>query len=105
MREALRIAQAVVLGKSGVIEGSIELSRLAHDIVPDWHTDPDFLVFGVLAPETDHLPVGVDPSLWSNAAFAQASAEIERIANSNRDAVMLACTHVIARFSDVPTAP
>jgi hypothetical protein len=101
----LRIAQAIKMGEVGVIEGSISLSRLAHSIVPDWRIDPDFLVFGVLASETDHLPIGVNPSLWSKTAFAKAQAEIERITENNRDAVIVACNHVLARFADVPTVP
>ena len=58
LRDALAAAQAVLDGKLGVIEGSIALAAFAYEVIPDWRVDPDFVIFAVLASETDHLPLG-----------------------------------------------
>jgi hypothetical protein len=49
LRDALRTARAVLDGEMGIIEGSVALARYAHDVVPKWSVDPDFVVFGALA--------------------------------------------------------
>src|ERR1700736_2516223 len=98
LRDALRTAQAVLDGDVGVIEGSIALAAHAHDVVPDWAADPDFVVFGALASKTDHLPFGEVRSRWSDAALCKADAEIEAIAEGHRMRVRQACENVIARF-------
>lgn len=64
----------------------------------DWATDPDFLVFGVLASETDHLPFAAVRDRWSVTALAKADAEIGVITQRNRDNVRQASENVIARF-------
>src|SRR5688572_14327535 len=55
---AVETAKAILADKVGIVEGSVRLSSLAHAIVPNWANDPDFVVFGALASETDHLPIG-----------------------------------------------
>ena len=99
LRDALSAARAVLDGELGVIEGSVALAAYAHHIVPDWATDPDFVTFGVIASDTDHLPFGEARSWWSPAALTQADAEIEAITEGNRAKVRQACENVIARFS------
>jgi uncharacterized DUF497 family protein len=53
----------------GPIEGCIALARHAHDIVPNWAIDQDFVVFGAIASSTDHLPFGQIRTRWSATAF------------------------------------
>jgi len=89
----------VLDGELGVIEGCIALSRYAHDVVPNWAADPDFVIFGVIASETDHLPFGEVRSRWSPAALAKADAEIAAIVEANRTKVRQACENLAARFS------
>lgn len=98
LRDALRTARAVLDNELGIIERSIKLAAYAHSVVADWATDPDFLVFGVLASETDHLPFGAVRDRWSVTALAKADAEIGVITQRNRDNVRQACENVIARF-------
>jgi len=99
LRDALRTAQAIRDGELGVLEGSMTLAALAHEVVPDWRSDPDFVVFGGLASKTDHLPIGPARKNWSAEALARADAEVEAIAAVSRAQVREACEHVIARFS------
>jgi hypothetical protein len=98
LRDALRTARAVLDGELDIVEGSIKLAAAAHSAIPDWRTDPDFVVFGVIASQIDHLPFGAIRDRWSDAALANADAEIEAITESNRDKVRQACQNVIARF-------
>jgi hypothetical protein len=58
LRDALNTARAVLNHELGMTEGCIALARYAHDIVPNWAIDRDFVVFGAIASSTDHLPFG-----------------------------------------------
>ncbi len=99
LRDALKTAEAVLAGELGIIEGSITLAAYAHEVVPDSRVDPDFVVFVVIASETDHLPFGRVRDLWSATALARADTEIEAITLRRRAGVRQACENVIARFS------
>lgn len=99
-QSAVETARAVLSGNVGIIQGSVRLASLAHDIVPNWTADEDFLVFGVLSSETDHLPVGSARQYWSQVALADADQEISRIEQSARDEVVRACANVIKRFEN-----
>jgi hypothetical protein len=99
--EAVRTAQAAVDGSMPLIDACVKLAALAHDLVPSWGEDPDFVVFGLVASDTDHLPLGEVRQRWSAQALTSADAELERIANFYRDDILAACSNVIARFCRV----
>jgi hypothetical protein len=99
LRDALRVARAVLDGEISTIEGSIKLAGYAHDVVPAWCVDADFVVFGALASETDHLPVNRVRHLWSASALSRADEEMEAITVRHRASVQRACENLIARFS------
>ena len=105
LRQALRAAQAVLDGNLGVIEGSRALADYAHDIVPDWSTDPDFVVFGAVASESDDLPVGESRRYWSAGALAEADSKLQEYTSAVTRDVRAACANVIARFRDSTTHP
>src|ERR1700761_6732909 len=102
--DTLAVARQILAGERGVIEGSIVLAGYAHHIVPDWRSDPDFLIFGALASETDHLPFGDARSQWSTAGLTKADAEIGTISEVYRTRVQTACSNLIARFGAGPRA-
>jgi hypothetical protein len=58
LRDALKTAKDVLGQEIGMIEGCIVLAACAHQVVPDWRIDPDFVVFGLVSSSTDHLPFG-----------------------------------------------
>src|SRR5277367_2091063 len=99
LRDALKTAQAMLDQDLGIIEGAVALAAYAHQVVPDWRVDPDFVVFGALSSSTDHLPIGEVRARWSDAALTKADAEIADITEKHRDSVFRACENVIARFS------
>jgi hypothetical protein len=41
LRDALRVARAVLDGELHMIAGSIELARYAYEVVPDWRVHAD----------------------------------------------------------------
>lgn len=105
-REAVRKAQADLSGDPGLLEGCIPLASLAHDVVPDWTADPDFVVFAALASEIDHLPFGSVRDQWSADALVRADSEIERITEAARADVLVACRNLVERFgAGQSTAP
>ena len=97
--EAVQKARAIVAGELGVLEGCIPLASLAHDVVPDWRVDPDFVVFGAVASEIDDLPFGAVRDRWSSDALAKADQRIERYTRDSKDQVLEACRSIISRFA------
>jgi hypothetical protein len=98
LRDALRTVQAMLDDEIGILEGSRKLAAYAHLVVEDWGTDPDFVVFGAIASETDHLPFGAVREHWSVGGLAKADADIAAITQRKGDKVRQACENVIARF-------
>jgi hypothetical protein len=72
---------------------------LAHNVVPDWRVDPDFVVFGAVASEVDDLPLGPVRAQWSADALAKADIEIARYTQESKDQVLAACRSIINRFA------
>ena len=97
---AVEAAAAVIAGRLGVIEGCRRLASLSHDLVPDWRLDEDFVVFGAVDSETDSLPTGTARQHWESAALEREDEKIERAEAKYRDAVLSACTNVLARFGE-----
>jgi hypothetical protein len=97
---AIDTAAAVISGRVGTIEGCRTLSSLAHDLVPDWRVDEDFVIFCAVASETDALPTGTARKHWAPAALAREDQEIKRAEQTYRDAVVAACHNIIARFQE-----
>jgi hypothetical protein len=98
LRDALELARSILDEKVGIIEGSIILAKYAHEVVPDWRIDPDFVVCGALASSTDHLPFGAVRERWSSTASEKVDAEIAAITESHRAEIRRACENIIARF-------
>ena len=99
--QAVRLARDILSGHVGLLEGCIPLASVAHDAVPDWRVDEDFVVFGAISSEITDLPFGQVRQRWSNGALARADLEIARYTETVRDRVYGACRNVIERFSSV----
>ena len=100
-QKAVAVAEAILRGELGVLEGARQLASLGHDLVDDWRVDPDFLVVGVLDSQTDHLPVGKVRNLWDPASLAAKDTLIQRIESESRHDVEQACRNIVSRFRDV----
>jgi hypothetical protein len=97
---AANVASTFLAGETCLIECSVRLASLAHSLVPDWTKDADFLFFGVLASDTDHLAYGAARQYWSASALEQADAEIARIEEDSRYEARRACLSIIERFKN-----
>ena len=97
-QEAVNVANAVLRGDLGIIEGARLLSSLAHRLVPDWTDDADFVVLCALDSETDHLPVGAQRKRWDPTALVERDALVQRIETDAKQDVEAACRNILQRF-------
>jgi hypothetical protein len=101
-RKALDVAQAVLNGRTPVLEAVRSLVSLAHtDAVPD--VEDRKLIIAVES-ETDHLPIGDVRKLWAPEALQEKDVEIARAEALYRGAFLLACQRIAAAncISDGP---
>jgi hypothetical protein len=104
-KAAFELARSIIRGETSVILGSRRLASLAHELVSDWRTDEDFVVFGALASESDHLPTGAERPYWSESSLAREDQNIARLEARWRAPVLQACRSVIERFSPMLAGP
>jgi Protein of unknown function (DUF2489) len=96
---AVATANAIILGKIGLIQGCIRLASLAHNLVPDWRIDQDFVIVGGIASETDDLPTGSAREHWSQAALDREDKKIAEYETRTREVVLAACRNIVTRFA------
>jgi hypothetical protein len=104
-KAAVELARSILRGETSVILGSRRLASLAHELVSDWRLGEEFVVFGALASESDHLPSGPERQYWSESALAREDQNIARLETRYRSEVLQACRKVIERFSPILTFP
>ena len=76
-RKVRALAQRIIDGEVGVIEGSRQI--LGYQIWLHAKEDIDFLIFRTVYSETAHLPVGRVRDLWSRDALIEKDQEINSI--------------------------
>jgi Protein of unknown function (DUF2489) len=99
-KAAVAIAAHIIAGKLGLLEGCAKLYSLSFNVVPDWRVDKDFVVFGAVASETDHLPYGAGREYWNAAALSREDIKIAQYEGRHREEIIAACRNVITRFGD-----
>ena len=97
-RQAIEVAQGVLEKRLGICEGSRALASLAHDLVPDWRVDPDFVVLGALDSDSERFPLGALRDRWDPKALALLDIEREEMERRVEPDVMAACRSILARF-------
>ena len=99
-QKAQDVAQAVLDGRTTVLEAARALASLAHtDAVPDAE---DRKLIIARDSETDHLPVGEVRKLWAHDALNEKDCEIARAENLYREAFLQACQRIAKCSSDRP---
>jgi hypothetical protein len=96
---AIATANAIIDGEIGLIQGCIRLASLAHDLVPDWRIDQDFVIVGGIASETDDLPTGSAREYWSQAALDREDKKIAEFETRTREMVLAACRNIVTRLA------
>ena len=97
---AVAIAADIIAGKLGLLEGCAKLYSLSFNVVPDWRVDKDFVVFGAVTSETDHLPYGAGRNYWNAAALSREDIKIAQYEGRHREEIVAACRNLITRFGD-----
>jgi len=93
--KAQNIAQAVLDGRTTILEAARALFSLAHtEAVPD--VEDRRLIIAVES-ETDDLPVGEVRKLWAPDSLKEKDVEIARAETLYRDAFLQACQRIVTR--------
>ena len=98
-REIVSVARRILNGSSGIIAGAREITRVrftSHSI----EKDQELLVFGGIASETDHLPVGDARKHWSAEALAAKDAEIKSAETFFTERALRAAKILINRYDE-----
>ncbi len=101
---AVECACAVLEGRLCIFEGCQKLADLASALVENWVDDPDFVLFGGIASETDGSPIGATRALWSAEGLAREDRSLIPFEAAVAEQVRAACRNVVARFSEKPSA-
>jgi len=91
------LAQAMLDGAVGIIEGSRRLNDLRGALGID-HLDDDFVGFLAIESETDHLPVGDVRRLWNREALVEKDRQVDAAERHYRDRAFEDCRKLMARF-------
>lgn len=96
-RRVVAVAEAVLSGRVGVIEGARQLVALRSSVTNN-DLDDDFIAFIAIDSETDTLPVGEVRKLWAADSLIAKDREIEGTEELYRDGAVEACRRLVARF-------
>jgi hypothetical protein len=97
--KAIKTAEEMIVGKTGIIAGSRILSGLRFELeVPEEYEE--FLTFVAIDSETDDLPVGREREFWSPEALKEKDVEIQRCEVLYRKYAIEACESIIKRWKD-----
>ncbi len=95
-KEVVLVAQSVLSGSCGIVEGARQLSGLAHRLAAE--NDPDFTFFIGVDSETDHLPIGDVRQRWAADALRKKDEELISLEGFFRADALCACRNLILKF-------
>jgi hypothetical protein len=93
----LSVAKAMLAGQIGIILGSRSLSSQMHIVFGD-DIEDDFMIFIVIASETDALPVGAERQYWAKSVLLELDREIEQAEAFYEEFALDACRKLIEKF-------
>jgi Family of unknown function (DUF6228) len=97
-RIAVDISRQILKGEIGIIAGCIQMNMIGHELFYRPAIDKDFLIFVVVASETDHLPTNDTCKYWDKIILKEKQIEINNIENNYRDDVFKACRSIVNRW-------
>ncbi len=92
------IANGVLAGQIGIIEGARKLAYLRWKVTDD-EFDPDFIPFVAVDSETDALPIGEERARWTSNALAEKDREIKHAEDFYREKILAACRVLLTRYT------
>lgn len=96
-QKVVQVAEAILSGSSGIIEGSRRLATLRH-LVTKTDFDEDFKIFVLVDSDSDHIPIGDARKQWAPQALHEKDKEFKHIEDYYRNYVEEGCKVLIARF-------
>ncbi len=91
-QETIEIANSVLTGKIGLLEGAHLIGSCASD-------DPDIQLLGVLATETDHLPITAQEKIvWNPERLIDKEREISEFEVRTKDEILSACKKIVEKL-------
>lgn len=93
----VNIASQMLDGKIDIIEGARLIWRFQSELT-DQHLDSDFLIFIVIAAETDGLPVGSEREHWATSALIEKDKQVKHAEALYREQALISCKVLIERF-------
>lgn len=98
--EAVKIAEQMLKSDENYLENVIELWRIGSDIHGQvW--DSEFHIFGLVASETDHLPLKHVRPNCSVEYLAKVDKELSKTIDYYRNDVVTACNQIIKQLKNV----
>ena len=101
---AVALASAVVTGEMDLLEAAPALAAALNALGCTWD-DQAYKAFGLIASETDALPIGEQCKFWSAEALARMEPELERARSWAAAIGEPACQEVLERFGRSPDTP
>lgn len=100
-RRAYAVADAVIRGEMGAVEGSRVLSRMQNELdLGKVETDLMLTFIGVDS-ETDDLPLGDERDLWNPQALSEKDADLQAYQAKVQEPVRKACSRLIRVLEDL----
>ena len=90
------LAQSILSGELGVVEGSRHLAKLGFEVGAE--DDPRFIFFVGVDSETDHLPLGEVRHHWSPDALLAKDEELKSFEISVRERAFEICRSLIDKY-------
>lgn len=94
--EVAKVAESILNGKTGIIEGARHLIALSYKLDSVEH-DTDFLTFAEIASETDHLPIGEERKWWAESALQEKDKEIRQVELYYKEKAFAACRALVKK--------
>jgi hypothetical protein len=95
-RKVRALAQRIIDGKVGVIEGSIQMG--AFQVWLHAKEDADWAIFRAVYSVSTDLPIGKARELWEPAALKEKDEKIRKVEDSYRAKVIRAATVIKAKY-------
>jgi len=99
IKRMIEIAESILSGETGIIEGSRELASLSRG-VEQALLQEDILTFVGIDSQTDHLPIGTQRTHWNAEALKNKDIEIAECEAFFREQAYTDCFSLLQHFKD-----
>lgn len=99
-KDAHQLAESLLKSDNEYLDKIIKLSVIGNTIYGQcW--DTEFHVFGVIASDTDHLPINKVRELCSERMLENTDNEIKEVISAYKQDVKRACNEIVVKYKSV----